>query len=122
MHFFPCSFIFLVVFTSSLNFFKVAGTIVCPSDVDIGMYTGNISITNGGRTCLNWTDGVGALIKSDKNYCRNKIRNDQTDPTPWCFTSTYGEWQYCYEQICKGKFGLVVARLLHCCFTSTVNI
>ena len=79
------------------------GDVMCPADVDIGLYTGNVSVTSTGRTCAYWKDLTSRYDESsaaDENYCRNFRHMDQV--FPWCET-TEGKVDFCIETICKGK-------------------
>ena len=73
-----------------------------------GTYTGSLSVTVGGVTCLNWEEDVSHKFESDwafpddevedaENYCRNP---DGHDGGPWCFIPepddpTSSTWDEC---------------------------
>ena len=84
---------------------------VCHEQINLAQYSGNVSITDGSRTCQRWSDQIphahpfnksvffpfDASVDDAENYCRNVGE----DKLPWCFTSDERvRWQYCYEQIC----------------------
>ena len=84
---------------------------VCHEEIDLSRYSGNVSITDGARSCQPWSSQtphahpfnkseffpLDASVDKAENYCRNT----GGDNLPWCFTSDEKvRWQYCYEQIC----------------------
>ena len=86
-------------------FSSAVGDVMCPADVDIGLYTGKVNVTGTGRTCAYWKDLPHMYEGSsteDENFCRN-FKNS---PLPWCET-THGTQDYCEETVCKGKYGLL---------------
>ena len=42
---------YVVVFST----IKAVGKLMCPGDVDIGMYRGTVNVSNGGKACQNWS-------------------------------------------------------------------
>ena len=86
----------------------------CTED-DLGMYSGKVSITNGGRICQNWTSQsphahvfsynfyfpLDKTVVDATNYCRNV----EGDTMPWCYTTDpKRRWDYCNETICGGIY------------------
>ena len=70
--------------------------IFCPDGRSLANYTGNVSITDGGRQCQPW---VGET-QEDRLYCRNA----KGVSIPWCWISDiYLDAQPCAERICGGK-------------------
>ena len=82
----------------------------CPDGRPLADYSGNVSVTDSGRTCLGWHEYVKYPrmeslhyneSNGDANYCRNKDM-----PSPWCYTADW--WlgtsiQSCSERICGGQ-------------------
>ena len=75
-------------------------------------YTGNVSVTETGTTCLAWadydhggdydyqpedfTDGV-----LPSNYCRFPLSDPEEPGRPWCFTDVEsGDWEFCDVHQC----------------------
>ena len=89
------------------------GQVLCPPGTDLSLYSGNVSITNGGRTCQPWADTtpndhnmmgshnypVDGSVEAANNYCRNVYGTHM----PWCLTMDPDRpYQDCYERICDG--------------------
>ena len=70
---------------------------MCPAGIDIGLYTGNVNVTDSGRACMKWNNADIAGSKANHNFCRNLVNK-----FPFCKT-TDGRIEYCTEAICKGK-------------------
>ena len=69
--------------------------IFCPDGRSLANYTGNVSITDGGRQCQ---QRAGETLE-DLTYCRNA----KGLSLPWCWISDfYLEREYCAERICGG--------------------
>ena len=84
------------------------------------MYTGNVSITNGGRICQSWTSQtphshlfiddlffpLDSSVEGAANYCRNTGQEtDDSDRRPWCFTiDPRKPRDYCNKPICGGVY------------------
>ena len=84
-------------------------------------YTGNVSTTNHGLTCVQWSnyysgdafhfDGKSAV--KARNYCR-AVGGDRI---PWCFTDDPDlPWDYCNIRICRGEsyIGVEIATKIVC--------
>ena len=91
----------------------------CQAEANLTHYAGNVSVTDGFRTCQRWSDQtphahpfnsseffpLDASVEDASNYCRN-IGGDNL---PWCFTTDETvRWQYCSEMICQGDDGLLI--------------
>ncbi|KAJ0009558.1 hypothetical protein NQD34_001260 [Periophthalmus magnuspinnatus] len=73
-------------------------------------YTGDLSVTLGGHSCLSWVNPVVQSLSADKeflpevklpqNHCRNP---DQDSEGPWCFVEVNGNVtvDYCDLQLCE---------------------
>ena len=74
------------------------------------LYTGNVSVTNGGRICQKWAEQTphshlfntnkffpnDSSVKEALNYCRQP----NNDIWPWCYTTDcYRQRQYCDKHI-----------------------
>lgn len=108
--------------THVLLFYVLASLVpdlVCKERASLSQYSGNVSVTDGSRTCQRWSDQTphahpfnssqyfpfDESVEDAVNYCRNVGGDD----LPWCYTNdTRVRWQYCYEQICEGITRLLV--------------
>ena len=83
----------------------------CNENIDLSKYSGDVSITDGSRSCQPWSSQsphahpfnkseffpLDTSVENADNFCRNT----GGDNLPWCFTNDEKvRWQYCYEQIC----------------------
>ena len=83
----------LLIVLSVLGYFELH----CPDGRSLAHYSGNVSVTDGGRTCEKWNVDDNETSESD-NYCKNK-----QGPIPWCWISyELLESQGCAERICGG--------------------
>uniref|UniRef100_A0A3Q3Q1C0 Prothrombin n=2 Tax=Monopterus albus TaxID=43700 RepID=A0A3Q3Q1C0_MONAL len=73
-------------------------------------YTGNLGITLGGHTCLQWSSPVATALSKDKEFIPevslqgNKCRNPDKDPEgPWCYVEDSGNVtiDYCDLELCE---------------------
>ena len=98
-----------------LYFFSDVGKVLCPPGTDLRLYSGNVSTTNGGRTCQPWAETspfyhtlmgshnypIDGSVEAANNYCRNI----HSSHIPWCFTMDIERpFQYCDERICDGTY------------------
>ena len=81
-------------------------------------YVGDVSVTNGGRTCQKWISQLphshttanhdmplNSTLEDVNNYCRSA----GGDYVPWCFTKDPRlRWEYCDRRICGGRRPLMV--------------
>uniref|UniRef100_A0A147AMC1 Prothrombin n=1 Tax=Fundulus heteroclitus TaxID=8078 RepID=A0A147AMC1_FUNHE len=73
-------------------------------------YTGELSVTMGGHTCLQWSSPVAVALSKDKDFIQemvldgNKCRNPDGDPEgPWCYVEISGNVtvDYCDLELCE---------------------
>mmetsp|Transcript_29206 Transcript_29206/g.58536 ORF Transcript_29206/g.58536 Transcript_29206/m.58536 type:complete len:820 (+) Transcript_29206:196-2655(+) len=81
-------------------------------EVNMMDYRGNISVTETGLECMEWTaqsPHVHPYLPEsfpeaglESNYCRNPNGGaDGKDPRPWCFTMDSAKrWEYCNVPVC----------------------
>ena len=76
-------------------------------------YSGNVSLTNHGHTCIPWGALASSFIYFDaddyilgsSNYCRQL----ETDIFPWCYVEdSLLSWEYCSFTICSGIYYVCV--------------
>ena len=79
--------------------------IECYTDLHGADYRGNISITQDGKQCQQWTSQTPHVHKylpetypyaglGAHNFCRNP--DGDSEPMPWCFTTDHAErWEFC---------------------------
>lgn len=72
-------------------------------------YIGDLSVSLGGHTCLQWSSPEAVLLSKDKDFIPevelldNKCRNPDDDPEgPWCYVEISGNItvDYCDLQLC----------------------
>ncbi|XP_047432201.1 prothrombin [Mugil cephalus] len=72
-------------------------------------YVGDLSVTLGGHTCLEWTSPEATSLSADKEFIpevslqANKCRNPDNDPEgPWCYVHVSGNItvDYCDLELC----------------------
>uniref|UniRef100_A0A672HTZ9 Prothrombin n=1 Tax=Salarias fasciatus TaxID=181472 RepID=A0A672HTZ9_SALFA len=72
-------------------------------------YVGDLSVTTGGHTCLEWSSPAAKALSVDKEFIPevtlpgNKCRNPDNDPEgPWCYVQVYGNItiDYCNLELC----------------------
>ncbi|KAL7547744.1 hypothetical protein ACHAWF_012488, partial [Thalassiosira exigua] len=82
------------------------------SDKQMSDYRGSLSMTETGESCVMWDGHYDVTYDAElegHNFCRN--------PTPhwldraWCYTTSYGGWEYCDVQICGGPTASPTASL-----------
>ncbi|MED6264689.1 hypothetical protein CHARACLAT_017232 [Characodon lateralis] len=86
----------------------VRTTVCLPSNgID---YTGDLSVTVGGHTCLQWASREAAALNRSKEFIPevvlegNKCRNPDNDPEgPWCYVDISGNISidYCDLELCE---------------------
>ena len=101
---------FLLYYTC--NYFSVWGN-TCNGGTIEYPYTGNVSITDNGRICQNWSDQTPhphdftvefyvkneVVVAATSNYCRQP----DFDSEPWCYTREPNvRWEYCGVSVCTG--------------------
>ncbi|KAM6893907.1 prothrombin [Xenentodon cancila] len=73
-------------------------------------YIGNLNVTLGGHTCLQWSSPRAVALSKDKEFIPevellgNKCRNPDSDPDgPWCYVEVSGNItvDYCDLQLCE---------------------
>ncbi|KAJ0062534.1 hypothetical protein NL108_016250 [Boleophthalmus pectinirostris] len=73
-------------------------------------YSGSLSVTLGGHTCLSWDNPVVRTLSADKEFLpqvrlvQNHCRNPDQDPEgPWCYVQKNGNVtvDYCDLQLCE---------------------
>ncbi|XP_070814235.1 prothrombin [Chaetodon trifascialis] len=73
-------------------------------------YTGDLAVTLGGHTCLQWSSPEAVALSQDKEFIPevvlqgNKCRNPDNDPEgPWCFVDISGNLtvDYCDLELCE---------------------
>ncbi|CAJ1087472.1 coagulin factor II [Xyrichtys novacula] len=83
-------------------------TVECMANHGID-YTGDLAVTLGGHTCLQWSSPVAVALSRDKEFIPevlltgNKCRNPDNDPEgPWCYVEVAGNttMDYCDVEIC----------------------
>lgn len=72
-------------------------------------YTGDLSVTAQGHTCLAWSSPEAVALRRGKTFIpevvleRNKCRNPDNDPEgPWCYVEISGNItiDYCDLELC----------------------
>lgn len=75
-------------------------------------YTGDLAVTLGGHTCLQWSAAEAQALSKNKEFISevtlqgNKCRNPDNDPEgPWCYVRVSGNVtvDYCDLELC-GKY------------------
>ena len=98
----------------------------CADGTSLKDYTGNISVTNGGRTCQWWSSNathahsyttsdfpVDDSVESVVNYCRSIEGN-----APFCLTNDpHVRGQNCDERLCGG-----ISNLLHPLYLPQIHL
>lgn len=77
-------------------------------------YTGDLAVTMGGHTCLQWSSPEVRALSKNKDITPeslpgNKCRNPDKDPEgPWCFVKIFDNVtiDYCDLELC-GKYDIV---------------
>ncbi|CAN9498307.1 unnamed protein product [Ophioblennius macclurei] len=87
---------------------KVVKTTVCLPSYGID-YVGDLSVSMGGHTCLQWSSPEAKALSLDKEFIPeviltgNKCRNPDNDPEgPWCYVQISGNItiDYCDLELC----------------------
>ncbi len=80
-------------------------------------YTGDLDVTLGGHTCLDWSSPRATALSQDKEFIPevtlqgNKCRNPDNDPEgPWCFVEVSGNVtiDFCDLELCEDLLGSVL--------------
>lgn len=75
-------------------------------------YTGDLAVSLGGHTCLQWASPKATALSKDKEFIpevrliSNKCRNPDNDPEgPWCYVDIFGNVtvDYCDLQMCEDQ-------------------
>lgn len=87
---------------------EVVKTTICLPNYGVD-YTGDLSVTLGGHTCIQWSSPQAKALSKDKEFIPevqltgNKCRNPDNDPEgPWCYVHISGNItvDYCDLDLC----------------------
>uniref|UniRef100_A0A3Q3H3F4 Kringle domain-containing protein n=1 Tax=Labrus bergylta TaxID=56723 RepID=A0A3Q3H3F4_9LABR len=100
---------------------KTTGPCIPHNGID---YTGNLAVTLGGHTCLQWSSPVVTALSRDKEFIPevtltgNKCRNPDNDlEGPWCYVEVLGNItiDYCDLNLCGKNTESITCLSAHLC-------